>query len=390
MAAAVSASIWVGLVRSLRWLLALESGPANLAEEVADRLFDRLTPDERALLRLRFGVDPETNATLEEIFHTAGLPRRRQRTLEGEVLVALFRWENRQRLLSKVHQRLMQRIASAHVGILECLCDAPAVRHVLVSWHDRLVDGRCLADKIGKPPDRSIGSDPDAQRPSPEIMLAAMIRRALWANTRVRKAIWRPDDKPCSRSEKMAKALDAFGALRLNSHAIRELAEALLAPARRIEPGRDEPVPPVLDPIPNPEATRPKLPPNLLPHWHGELPDFSSLDPELADAVTEQAGIPLADLWTRAARIHRLLVKARRNRQMLVDSCMPLVAEVAVEKGLRNRAFLDAIESGRSAIQRLAEGFIHEEEQDFAAAATRIARAAIDQVAPAENGAPGV
>jgi hypothetical protein len=115
------------------------------------------------------------------------------------------------------------------------------------------------------------------------------------------------------------------------------------------------------------------------------MPDFENLDPALMDSVTAQAGIPLADLWIRATRIHCLLANAGRNRRILVDSCMPLVADVALEKGLRNWVFLYAIERGRSAVQRLAEGFAHDEEHDFAAQATRVVRAAIVEVTPAEN-----
>lgn len=389
MAASAFIGFCEGLARSLRWLFALDRGPANLAEEVADRLFDPLLPDERALLRLRFGVDPATNDKLEEIARKAGLTRWRRRRLEGKVLVALVRWDYRRRLLPKVHRRLVERIAAADDEILKCLCDAPAVRHVLVGWHDSLVGGQCAAGEIGDPPDRPAGDDPDGEPQSPEILLAGAIRRALWANARSRKAIARPNDRPCSHGDAIAVALDAFRALGLNANAIRDLADALLAPARRVESGRDAPATPMLDPVVDPETTQPAPPRNLLPRPARETPDFEILDPALVESVVAQAGMPLEDLWSRAARIRCLSDKAGRNRRMLVDSCMPLVAEVAVEKGLRDRAFLDAIETGRAAVQRLAEGCSCNGEHDFAAQAKRAARTAIGDAAPAENRTTG-
>ena len=335
--------LWVRLLN----LLAVDLGPFNLAELVADRLFDGLTPDQRALLRQRFGVDSDTNAKLEEIAAQFEITRKRLRELEGKVLVRLYRWEYRKLLLPGVQRRLIRRIATAHEEILETLCDAPPVRPVLVGWHDQLVDGRRAAGEIAKPPDPIVPDDPEEESQTSEFLLASMLRKALWASARARKPVRRRGDGQAVREEERSKALEALRGLHLNCRSMLALAEAVLGNARRIK---------------------------------GDILEPS---PALADVITAESGMPMAELWACASQIDNALARALHNQRLLVESCMPKVAEMTVARGLRNAPFVKSIERGRDAIRQLTDRFCFTNDEGFAIAADGAIRAAIETDEPA-------
>lgn len=402
--------IWKWLVRLLRRLLVLDAGPVDLSGEVANRLFDPLTPDERMGIRRRFGVDPGTNAALEELIspdmrrtnrvpsrraligqlmragqirvssmaeYAADRPviRQRIRDIESSALIRLHRWEYRKLRLPGVQQRLMKRIAAAHDEILENLSDAPPVRPVLVGWHDQLVDGRRGANEIAVPPDPVTTEGPQ----DPETILAEKLRKALWANARARKPVRATDCEPATRKEEREKALSTLRDLRLNARSILAVAESLLGPARRIEVEGDEMIPQLLAPVIDPDApSPPDMPPDPPPRFRDEIPGFSEVDPALADAITAEAGMPIAELWARASRVDRAVTSALHNQRLLIDSCMPVVAETAIAKGLRGIGFFDGIEKGEEAVRDLANRFCFPAGGDFTAQAEQAIRAALE------------
>ncbi len=375
-----------GLRRIWTWFrrfLATDPGPSNLAESVADRLADNLTPRQRSILRMRFGVDSDTSATLDEIAAQFAKTRRRIREIESQALIRLYRWKYRKPRSSAVQGRLVQRIAAAHDDILDALCDAPPIRSVLVGWHDQLVDERRSAGEIAEPPDPVISDDPADEEQSPEFVLAAMLRAALWAHARGHKAARQRDDRQAGREDDRARALEAMRATRFNAQSILALAEALLGHARRIQVENDDMVPQLLDPDMDPDArVAADIPSDPVSPWAGELPDILERDPALADVITAESGMPVGELWERAARIDRALAKARHNLRLLADSGMPMVAEAAVAEGLRGEAFIDAIEGDRAALLQFADQFCFTGEGDFTASAERavlVARKARDQ-----------
>ena len=405
--------IWGGLARFVRRLFALDPGPADLAEEVADRLFDPLTPDERIRIRQRFGVDPETNATLEEFVSPIrrgvlrmptwralfGQPtltericgqniaelavdrsttRRFIRDIESRALIRLYRWDDRKALLPAVQHRLIQRIVAAHETILEALCGAPPVRPVLVGWHDQLVDGRRSAGEIAAPPDPVIPDDPEDDAPTSELVLAAKLRKALWAHAKGRKAARQQDEAQAGRGDERAKALELFLAARFNAQSVRAMAESLLGHARRMAVASDEMTPQLLDPAEDRDgAAPPGTPPGSATPWRDELPDILGRDPALADAIVEESGMPVDELWEQAVKAGNAIAKAERNLRLLADAGMPLVAETAVGRGLRGKAFFDGIERGRAALLHLADRFCFAGAEDFTAAAEQVVRAAL-------------
>lgn len=368
-----------GLVRFLRTLFAVDPGPSNLAESVADLLFAKLTPDQRILLRHRFGVDQQTNANLEEIAWPFSATRRRIRGIESQALIRLYRWEARKSRLPAVQSRLVQRIAIAHHEILDALRDAPPIRSVLVGWHDQLVDGRRSAGEIAKPSDPVIPDDPEKESQGPELILASKLRKALWAHARGRKAARQRDEEQAGREDERAKALEALRDIRFNAQSILALAEALLGHARRIQGESDDMIPQLLDPVVDPDAPAPPdIPSGSISPWAGELPNILESDPRLADAIATESGMEVGELWDRAARTDKSLTKARHNLRLLVDSGMPLVAETAVATGLRGDAFADGIEQGRKALLQLTDRFCFTGDGDFAAAAEKAIHAALN------------
>ena len=367
-----------GWARFLRFL-AIDPGPSNLAEGVADRLFDNLTPEQRTMLRQRFGVDADTSAMLEEIAAQFSGARRRIRKIESQALIRLYRWESRKSRLPAVQGRLVQRIAAAHDDILDALCDAPPIRSVLVGWHDQLVDGRRTAGEIAEPPDSVISDDPEEEEQSPELVLAAMLRKALWAHARGRKAARQQDQKQAGHEDERAKALEVMREIRFNAQSILALAEALLGHARRIEVESEDMIPQLLDPVVDPDArVAPDIPSEPLSPWAGDLPNILERDSALADVITTESGMPVGELWERAVRIDRALAKARHSLRLLIDSGMPMVAEAAVTQGLRGNAFIDSIEGGRAALLRLADRFCFTGEDDFATSAEHAVHAALE------------
>jgi hypothetical protein len=371
-----------GLRRIWTWfrrILATDPGPSNLAESVADRLFDNLTPQQRTILRMRFGVDSDTSATLDEIAAQFAKPRRRIREIESQALIRLYRWKHRKARSPAVQGRLVRRIAAAHDDILDALCDAPPIRSVLVGWHDQLVDGRRSAGEIAEPPDPVIPDDPEDEEQSPELVLAAMLRKALWAHARGHKAARQRDDRQAGREDDRARALEAMRATRFNAQSILALAEALLGHARRIQVENDEMIPRLLDPVMDPDArVAADIPSDPVSPWAGELPDILERDPALADVITAESGMPVGELWERAARIDEALAKARHNLRLLVDSGMPMVAETVVAQGLRGEAFVDAIEAGRAALLQLADRFCFTGEGNFTEQAEQAVRVALE------------
>jgi len=359
-----------GLRRIWTWLLKIltaDPGPSNLAESVADRLFDNLTPEQRTKLRLRFGVDADTSATLDEIAVQFANTRRRIREIESQALIRLYRWKYRKSRSPAVQGRLVQRIAVAHNDILDALCDAPPIRSVLVGWHDQLVDGRRSAGEIAEPPEPVIPDDPEDAEQTPELVLAAMLRKALWAHARGQKAARQRDDRPAGRERDRARALEAMRATGFNAQSILALAEALLGHARRIQQVEsDDMIPQLLNPVVDPDArVIPDIPADPVSPWAGETPDILERDPALADVITAESGMTIGELWEHAARIDGALSKARHNLRLLVDSGMPMVAEAVVAQGLRGEAFVDAIEGGHAALLQLADRFCFTGEGNF-------------------------
>ena len=378
-----SRKLWPRMARLLSRILLLDPGPADLAEEVAERVLANPEGREREILRRHFGVDPQTVATLENIAARFADTRKRIRQIESQALIRLYRWEYRKLRLPGVQQRLMQRIAAAHDEILEYLCDAPPVRPVLVGWHDQLVDARRSAGEIAEPPDPVTEDGPQ----SPETILAGGLRKALWANARARKPVRGTDGEAATRTDERDRALSILRDLRLNTQSILAIAEALLGHTRRIKVESDEMIPQLLAPVvdldaPSPPETRPDPP----PRWQGELPDAADIDPALADAIVAEAGMPVTELWARAGPVDRALAKAVHNQRLLVDSCMPLVAEIAVAQGLRDRHFYDGIERGRAAVQELAARFCFPAGGNFSALAERTIREAMEPGEPDETG----
>lgn len=370
---------WRRIWTWIRRVLATDPGPSNLAESVAERLFDNLTPRQRATLRLRFGVDADTSATLDEIAAQFAKTRRRIREIEGQALIRLYRWKYRKSRLPAVQGRLVQRIAVAHDDILDALCDAPPIRSVLVGWHDQLVDGRRSADEIAESPYPVISGNPEDEEQSPELILAAMLRRVLWAHARGHKAArQRDNNRQAGREDDRAQALEAMRAARFNAQSILALAESLLGHARRIQVEGDDMIPQLLDPVMDPDArVTADIPFDPVSPWAGELPDILERDPALADVITAESGMSAGKLWERAARIDRALAKARHNLRLLANSGMPMVAEAVVALGLRGDAFIDGIEGGRAALFRLADGFCFTGDGDFSAAAEKAVHAAL-------------
>lgn len=372
MAKPFSGRVLRGLWRLLRRAFAVDPGPANLAEEVADRLIARLTPKERMLLRQRFGVDPETNADLEQIGAHFSKTRQRIREIESAALIRLYRWEYRKHRSPAVQRRLVERIAAAHDDILEALCDAPALRPVLVGWHDQLVDGRRPAEEIAEPSAPVAGDDPDGDPQTPELVLAAMLRKALWANARARKPVRDPGDVQAVRDGGREAALEAVRSLRLNAQSMDAVAEALLFHARRLNVESDEMVPQLLDPAADLNASAaPDSRESSAEPWQAREPDATEPAPPLVDTVTAESGMTPSELWERAGIVGLALTTARRNRLLLVDSCMPLVAELAVARGLRGHAFVARVERSRAALLRLVDRFCFAGSADFTAAAER-------------------
>lgn len=367
--------LWPRMARILSRILLLDPGPANLAEEVAERVLTNPNGREREILRQHFGVDPHTVARLEEIGDRFAITRRRLRRLEGKTLVRLYRWEYRQLWLPGVQQRLMKRIAAAHDEILENLSDAPTVRPILVGWHDQLVDGRRSAGEIAGPPDPVTKDGPQ----EPETILADKLRKALWANARARKPVRATDGESATRKDERDKALSTLRGLHLNAQSILAVAESLLGPAGRIEVESDEMTPHLLAAVVDSGAPSPTdIPSDPPPHFRGEMPDIAEVDPALADAITAEAGMPIAELWARASRVDRALTSALHNQRLLVDSCMPVVAETAIAKGLRGKGFFDGIEKGEDAVRELTDRFCFPAGGDFTAKAEQAIRAALE------------
>lgn len=366
--------IWTWFVN----FLAIDPGPSNLAEEVADRLFDKLTPEQRTRLRLQFGVDAETSATLDKIAAQLSKTRKRIRDIESQALIRLYRWKYRKPRSPAVQGRLVQRIAAAHNDILDRLCDAPSIRPVLVGWHDQLVDERRSAGEIAELPGLAVSNDSEEEEQSPELVLAAMLRKTLWAHTRGRKADRQQDELQAGREDDRAKALEAMRTVRFNAQSVLAMAEALLGHARRIQVESEDMIPQLLDPVMDPDArAAADIPSGPVSPWAGELPDILERDPALAANITAESGMPVGELWDCAARIDKALAKARHNLRLLVDSSMPLVAETAVALGLRGNAFIDGIEGGRAALLLLTDRFCFTGDADFSAAAGKVVHVAL-------------
>ena len=371
-----------GWRRIWKWFLnflAVDPGPSNIAESVADRLFDKLTPEQRTKLRMRFGVDADTSATLDEIAALFSKTRRRIREIESQALIRLYRWKYRKSRSPAVQGRLVQRIAVAHDDILGALCDAPPIRSVLVGWHDQLVDGRRSAGEIAEPPEPVIPDDSEDAGQSPELVLAAMLCKALWAHARGHKAARQRDNRYADRKDEQALALEVMRAIRFNAQSILAMAEALLGYARRIQVESDDMIPQLLNPVIDPDArVAPNIPSDPLSPWPGEMPDILERDPALADVITTESGMTIGELWDHAARMDGALSKARHNLRLLVDSGMPMVAETVVAQGLRGEAFVDAIEAGRAALLQLADRFCFTGEGNFTEQAEQAVRVALE------------
>ncbi len=369
MAAPVFRKIRRKIARFLNLIFCVEIGypPANLAESVADRLLDGLTPRERSVLRRRFGVDPETDLSLEEAHAHFSATRERVREIEAMALIRLYRWEDRKPRSPAVQRRLARRVAAAHGTILEALCDTLPVRGLLVDWHDALVSaGECGFARLPEP-----AVDDDAVGPPapPTLALARTLRKALWAHTRARRAA-RGD----AREEERATVLATLHEARLSARGIAELAERVLGLARRIHVEDDEQIPQLLDPVADPDApARPCVdePPA------GEPPDLADRDPGLAAALEAEAGMPVEELWRLAETLQAGLDRAGTAIRLLADAGMPAVAEIVDATGARGSQFVAGLEIGRAALLRAADGFCYLGDEDYFVWAEKAVRRAL-------------
>lgn len=248
--------------------------------------------------------------------------------------------------LPTVQRRLIQRISTAHDDILEALCDAPPARPVQVGWHDQLADGRRSAGEVAESPAPFVPDDPQEEPQSSELVLAARLRKALWTHARGRKATRNKTADPASRADERAKALKALQGIRFNAQSIRAMSVVLLGHARPLRVA-------------------------------GELPDIPEKTPALADAITTETGMQISELRDCADRIDKALAKAMHNMRLLVESSMPMVAEVTVALGMRGKGFLDGIEQGRAALLHTADRFCFAGESDFLVAAEKTVSAAL-------------
>ncbi len=76
----------------------MEEATASLLKAKLNRTLESLTPRERRIIELRFGLDSESSRTLEEVGKELGLTKERIRQLEKEALAKL-RHPNRSREL---------------------------------------------------------------------------------------------------------------------------------------------------------------------------------------------------------------------------------------------------------------------------------------------------
>lgn len=353
-----SGRIWRALPRFLRRAFAIDPGPADLAESVADRLLDPLTPDKRLLLRQRFGVDAETNIALEEIATGYSGTRSRLRQIEAAALIRLYRWEIRQACLPDLQQRLARRIAEAHHELLELLCDAPPIRPVLVGWHDGLVAGRLAASEIAGRPGPVVPTEPDGDAHSAEIGVAKLLRNALWVHVRAARPAREPGQTMSVRNDERDRALIALRDVGFNARAMRKLAESLLGHARRIFRDCGEAVPELVDTSGDLESPAPSaIGSETTTPWPESVTEPGVIKTQSAEKAAAEAGMPLDELWRKGDRVDATLRRAERNLRLLVESGMPLLAETAVEEGLRGGAFVDRIEQGRTGLWQSADGF---------------------------------
>ena len=87
--------------------------------------------------------------------------------------------------------------------------------------------------------------------------------------------------------------------------------------------------------------------------------------------------MPVDELWEHAVKVGNAITKADRNRRLLADAGMPLVAEIAVAQDLRGKPFFDAIEDGRAALLHIGDRFCFTGDEDYAAAAEQAVREAL-------------
>jgi RNA polymerase primary sigma factor len=76
-----------------------EQSTASLLREELDRTLDSLTPRERRIIELRFGLGDEYNRTLEEVGTELGLSKERVRQIEKEALAKLRHPSNSRELI---------------------------------------------------------------------------------------------------------------------------------------------------------------------------------------------------------------------------------------------------------------------------------------------------
>ncbi len=381
MAAPVLQKIRRKVARFLNMVFGVEIGtaPVDLAERTAERVLEQLTPRERSMLRMRFGVGADTDQTLEEIGEQFAATRERLREIEAMALIRLYRWEYRKPRSPAVQRRIAARVAAAHRSILEALCDALPVRGLLVEWHDALVGGRAGACGFARLPEPATDGDAVGPPEPPERALARTLRKALWAHTRTRRAAG-GDTHAGSREEERAALLAALREARLSARGIAELAERILVLARRIHVGGDdEQVPQLLDPVPDPDA--PTLPRVDEPPA-GEPPDLADSDA----ALLAEAGMPAEELWRLAETLQTSLDKAGAAIRLLADAGMPLVAEIVDATGARGSQFLAGIEIGRAALLRAADGFCYLDGEDYFTHAEQAVRHALLGKAEAPGG----
>ena len=72
-----------------------EVAQARAARQSPALLFDALAPNERDVLRRRFGLDGEIERTLVEVADALGVSRDRVRRIEERALSKLRRWSTR-------------------------------------------------------------------------------------------------------------------------------------------------------------------------------------------------------------------------------------------------------------------------------------------------------
>jgi len=356
-----------GLARFLETVFGIGIGhpPVGLAERVAERLHDNLTLEQRMVLRRHFGVDYETIAALENIAKRNVRHRHTVRELESQALIRLYRWEQRKSRLPALQRRLARCVGKMHGEILDLLCDAPPIRPVLVGWHDQLVDGRRPAGEIADYPAAVPAGDPDEGPQMPELALAALLRKAIWAHARGCRAVRDPNGTPAIREGQRDLVRAVLHEARFNARSVTALAEALLGHARHMQFETEASLRPRSAAAEDAGVPAPSEDPAAADLGFDDIAALAEHDPLLAERIAAESGMTLRELWDRAGPVDAAMEQARRGLALLAASSMPILAELAEAPGIGGPEFYDRIGLGRAVLLRAADLFCYTCDGDF-------------------------